>query len=275
MSGRQIIGVHGLANKPPKDVLAGYWHKSMLEGLRKNSRISRGDLPFTSVYWANEMYDVPDEEYPKYKVAAKGALKSYEAGVLDNLRAEALDIGGDALDWLKKHFNFDALADGVLAAKLQDLSRYYEDAAIRETLRARLRDTLLRHQNESVMLICHSMGTIIAYDVLRQLGRDNAAFRIAHLITIGSPLGMPHVRHKILEEWGMARTPSNVDRWDNLADKRDPVAIDVYLNGDYKANGRGVEVRDDLILNDWGGINHKSYGYLRCPEMSALLAAFI
>jgi len=275
MSGRQIIGIHGLANKPEEVELAEFWYSSLQEGLEKNSGINIDALPFTSVYWANVLYPLPDTNYDAYRPAPAGALKTYEAGTLDSIRAGVGDVVGNGLDWLKEHFNLGALADGVLEAKLNDLSRYYEEEAIRDELRRRLRNTLLDHDGESIMLICHSMGTIIAYDVLRELGRARPNFRVAHLITIGSPLGMPHVKRKILQEWRTARTPTNVDRWDNLADKRDPVAIDVYLRGDYKANGRGVEVRDDLIFNDWGGINHKSYGYLRCPEMSTLVAAFI
>ncbi len=275
MSGRHIIGIHGLANKPEPKILEEYWHKSLLEGLAVNAGLERGELPFTSVYWADVLYKKHDVGYPEYKLAAPGALKTYEDGITDYLRAKALDWGGDSLDWLKKHFGFEALADGVLEAKLEDLSQYYEKDNIRKELRGRLREELNAHEGESIMLISHSMGTIIAYDALRELGQENSQVRIAHFITIGSPLGMPHVRHNIIEEWGQARTPSNVDRWSNLADKRDPVAIDIFLKGDYKGNGRGVEVHDDLIFNDWGGIHHKSYGYLRCPEMSALVASFV
>ena len=33
-----IIGVHGLANKPPEKTLTEYWTKSILEGLERNRR---------------------------------------------------------------------------------------------------------------------------------------------------------------------------------------------------------------------------------------------
>ena len=64
-------------------------------------------------------------------------------------------------------------------------------------------------------------------------------------------------------------------RWTNLSDKRDPVAIDSHLSDDYEANDYGIRVRDDMVLNDWGGIHHKSYGYLRTPEFTDLLRTFI
>ena len=96
------------------------------------------------------------------------------------------------------------------------------------------------------MLIAHSMGTIIAYDVLREIGHAKNStydpdFELAHFMTIGSPLGLPHVKAKILKERGYApvRTPSVVtERWVNYADRKDPVALDVHLRDDYAENSK-------------------------------------
>lgn len=169
----------------------------------------------------------------------------------------------------------DALAEKVLKSKLKDLYRYYEKPAIRKKLRERLRKAILENRDKRLMVVAHSMGTIIAYDVLRELGSEDATLSIEHFVTIGSPLGLPHVKHKIIEENRLVRTPSVVKKWSNLADRRDPVALDIHLRDDYEANYAGVRVNDDLVMNDWGGINHKSYGYLRTPEFSDLLKNFI
>jgi esterase/lipase superfamily enzyme len=48
------------------------------------------------------------------------------------------------------------------------------------------------------MLIAHSMGTIISYDVLRDLGQEDPSFKVPHFATIGSPLDLPHVKAKII-----------------------------------------------------------------------------
>lgn len=68
------------------------------------------------------------------------------------------------------------------------------------------------------MVIAHSMGTIISYDVLREIGREHPGMTVEHYVTIGSPLGLPHVKKKISEENRLVRTPSIVRRWSNLAD---------------------------------------------------------
>ena len=118
-----------------------------------------------------------------------------------------------------------------------------------------------------------------------ELGRADPAFELAHFVTIGSPLGLPHVKAKVYEEraydTSRVRTPSIVtEQWINYADRGDPVALDVHLADDYGPNKRRVRVKDDLVLNDYlspGGKpnRHKSYGYLRTPELSEHVRDFV
>ena len=124
------------------------------------------------------------------------------------------------------------------------------------------------------------MGSIIAYDALRQLGRDNVSIEIDHFVTIGSPLGLPHIVGKIQQAHGVVKTPTIVNRWTNFADRRDPVAADERLADDFSANISGVVVTDDLVLNDWRvksgpDIYHAAYGYLRTPEVTNAMVAFL
>jgi hypothetical protein len=270
-----IIGIHGLSNKPPADVLEQGWKSAIIEGLASNRNIEAGDINFQSVYWADVMYPHPDPEPDLYKPAKPGALKRYKDGWLDYLRAQSLDIGGDVLDSAKRLFGFHEAADLVLKKKLPDLHRYYTHAEARNELRRRLKQAIEDNKDNRIMLVAHSMGTIVAYDTLRLLGNEASSISIEHLVTIGSPLGMPHVKRKILEESQLVRTPTIVQQWTNLADRRDPVAIDVHLRDDFEANASGVRVVDDMVMNDWGGIHHKSYGYLRTPEFTDLVRSFI
>lgn len=270
-----IIGIHGLSNKPPKETLADWWEASILEGLRKNRGIIKDSLNFRSVYWADVMYEKPDDDPDAYKEANTGSLQRYEDGWLDYLRAKALDFGGDVIDSMKKLFGMDGVADLVLERKLPDLHAYYTEQVKRDKLRTRLKEEILAHKNKRIMVVAHSMGSIVAYDVLRDIGREAPGVSIDHFITIGSPLGLPHVKYKIILENPIVRTPSVVKKWTNLADRRDPVALDVYLRDDYGENYKGVRVADDLVMNDWEGIHHKSYGYLRTPEFTDLIRSFI
>ncbi len=54
-----IIGIHGLANKPPQNILEDWWKKSIVEGLRVNEQIQNVDLNFKMVYWADLLHKYP------------------------------------------------------------------------------------------------------------------------------------------------------------------------------------------------------------------------
>ena len=270
-----IIGIHGLSNKPKPSVLAAGWKDAILEGLKKNEGIDDVSLNFSSVYWADEMYDEYDSNPDLYHEADEGALKTYDESWLDSVRGKTFDWAGDIIDGMKKSFGMDALADKILKEKLKDLSQYYEKDDKRKILRERLKDRILDNQKKRIMILSHSMGTIIAYDVLRDIGKEFPRLIIDQFVTLGSPLGIPHVKYKIAQENPLVRTPNIVKKWSNFADKRDPVAMDEHLAGDYAANDSGIRVKDDLVSNDWGGICHKSYGYLRTPEVSRVIKNFI
>ena len=306
-----IIGIHGLANKPPKTLLAKYWKTSIEEGLTRNLGIRNLNFHFALVYWANLLYKNQlhneqnfdfDELYNNepYIKAKPGTLIKYKDGWYDSVRASVTDITGGVLDTVKGFKGTDIVADWVLGKILKDLAFYYDKnrkIADRNNkmrlahfvLMEELVKELKNQQNNRIMLISHSMGTIIAYDVLRDLGRLNRQgkgnYQIAHFITIGSPLGLAHVKKKVYEERKYSkirlRTPTIVsERWVNYADQRDVVALDTHLNDDYGPNRKGITVEDDIVLNDYvspkGDSNHhKSYGYLRTPEISEHIDAFL
>lgn len=299
-----IIGIHGLANKPPEDVLKNYWAKSIAEGLKKNAGVE-AEFDFELVYWAKLLYSASMHENKDfdfdplynsqpYIEAGDGELKEYRAGFRDYVASAARGVVGLTVDGLKKHFGVNSLADWLIGRLAKDLAFYYSDREIsdgaggrgttRNVLRENLQKSLEQVKGRRVMLVAHSMGTIVAFDTLNVLA--DSGIEISHFVTIGSPLGLPHVKGKILSEFGDAAvtTPQIVkDSWVNFADRRDPVAADTRLKDDYGPNSSGVRVVDDLVLNDYhietDGEDkenaHKSYGYLRTPEFSKHLRSFL
>ncbi len=307
--GKVIIGIHGLANKPEESILYDWWNTSIKEGLANIG--SNENFEFKMVYWANRLYRHPkhtnkdfsfdhlfnNEPYIKAK---EGVLQEYKESRWDRIKAKGLDIIGDSLDSLRENSGFDALGRIVTKKLLKDLYFYYDPKQklkLDETSEAEMAAIVLKkillkclkdHQNDEIMLIAHSMGSIIAYDLLRDLGRkDDNSIQIHTLLTIGSPLGFPYVTRQIVQknkdrakqDW--LRTPAIVNtKWINFADKKDLVAVDNRLSDDFGSNAKGVHVVDDLILNDYAGSDgkanhHKSYGYLRAPELAKEISKFI
>lgn len=298
-----VIGIHGLANKPARPVHREGWIKSLHEGLAKNTAHVPPPIytleveRFCDVYWADLMYPAPRDVEP-YVEAKAGGLKVYKDKYLDDLRAQLQGGLGWVVDKVKGTLGFDTLADAVLDAKLKDLAFYYDDARTvadrnaeqrkaRDVLQEELINAMMPHKGKDILLIGHSMGSIIAYDVLRRLGQEDSSWRVNHLVTLGSPLGLPHVKLKAREffEAGVygdarLRTPSIVSgSWVNFADPKDPVAFDTHLGDDFESNAGGVRVSDALVLNDyeWNGKanHHKIFGYLRAPEFSRHLNQFL
>lgn len=143
----------------------------------------------------------------------------------------------------------------------------------------RLSALLVEHQGQRLMLIAHSMGSIIAYDVLR-CSEHAAAGPIEQFITVGSPIGLPLVGYKNQEEFGEKRTPQQVQRWTNIADPGDKVALDGNLADEYEPNRQGVRVADVLVYNRYVSStgkanNHNICGYLRTPEVSDGVREFL
>lgn len=68
------------------------------------------------------------------------------------------------------------------------------------------------------VVVSHSLGTIVAYHILR--GFD-CRYRITHLITLGSPLGIPTVQRML----GRFTRPLCVANWSNARDPKDIVAL--------------------------------------------------
>ncbi len=278
-----IIGIHGLNKKPEPEVLWDGWKSSIDEGLRVNCKNLKNPTPFAGVFWDNEMRTERDPNPDRYRPAHEGAIKTYDEGFSDLLRQFGESLLGKTVDFFKRRYDVNDVADFALEKidGLEDLSRYYEDSSVNKKLTEKLIQAVLDYKDKKILLIAHSMGSIVAYDALRNLGNLDAQIRIDHLVTIGSPLGLPHVRAKNMKKYSELRTPSCVRRWTNMADKRDPVAMDEHLADDYKANAAGVRVNDELVYNDWvvsekkPGMHHKSYGYLRTPEISRLINEFI
>jgi len=151
---------------------------------------------------------------------------------------------------------------------------------VRDAIRERLYKVLKKFQGHSIMLIAHSMGSIISYDVLKNHENDIA---IDTFVTIGSPLGLPIITGKIIKEQGGISTltvPNNINNdWYNFSDLEDKVAINYDLADDYAPSLSGVKITDFEIYNNYevNGIRnpHKVYGYLRTPQLADKMDEFL
>ncbi|MDM8158963.1 alpha/beta hydrolase [Labilibaculum sp. K2S] len=297
-----IIQIHGLGNKPPKNLLERWWERAMIEGLKKNNY--KIDLPkHEMVYWADVLYDKPLNQFEKDK-RSPYYLDEIYAKPSKELLPENHDTRKRIIGFLNRQLNriflnddfslnYSFITDTILSNYFTDLETYYKEettveatstAKTKDLIRERLLKVLEKYKNDKIMLIAHSMGSIVAFDVLTFLADQ---IKIHTLITIGSPLGLPIVVSKIAAEQrqklngqSFMITPEGVkNNWYNFSDILDNVALNHELADDFSENKYGVKPVDFLVVNNYeinGVANpHKSYGYLRTPEFSKILNEFI
>lgn len=298
MSSNIIIGIHGLNNKPPEDRLKAWWIKSICEGLRRNRSLDISDIEFDLAYWANCMYDkplesdsrplIPDPDPQRYDLSpyieaqGQGPLPRYENSRLSQIKSIGKEALGAVLDKGTALPGVSKVADEMVEHKAVDLHRYYKDLDRRQEIRQRLSEMLRAAHDDGrrIMLIAHSMGSIIAFEVLSAMQREVADLRVQHFVTVGSPLGLHEVKERIRGEGLSLRVPEAVERWTNFADRKDVVALDSWLRTDFEPNSRGVGVADQAVINGYvsptgKSSHHKIYGYLRAPEVSEVIHEFM
>ena len=256
---RIILGIHGLGNKPPHALLESWWKRSLCEGLSAVG-FPRRFLKFQVVYWANFIHPQPlnpaetDKENPLYLEDPYIPAKDFSQKLTKKVRKKVLDYLEKQLDKLLLNedlsINFSVITDFIIHHFFNDLEIYYTKkvddnkqtgSPVKSSIRDQLLRTLKENKKKDIMLIAHSMGSIIAYDVLTQNESD---IEIDTLVTVGSPLGIPIIMKKImaeqnieLDENGKLRTPNNIrNKWYNFSDLDDKVALNYDLGDDYAAN---------------------------------------
>jgi hypothetical protein len=278
-----IIGIHGLANKPPVDEKTRWWKEAITEGLARNEGMADAAFAFAFVYWADLRYDAPlasdtlDEPYRPYE-GTEPLPSEEDAPTMTG--SDVLAVVYEGIDRMEEATGVTLVDDLILEHRFDDLWHYHVEQEFAREVRARLVNQLKQFGDHRILLVAHSMGSVIAYDVLRLMEREAPGLQVEHLVTVGSPLGLAKVKLKIEAECGQARVPNNVGHWTNLADGNDIVAVTGALAADFVPSDTGVRVVDHRVVNDYcrptGEANHhKSYGYLRAPEFSRIACGFV
>lgn len=297
-----IIAIHGLRNKPTKEILRK-WAKMAIHEGQKLAHLAFELPEFEIAYWADVLYDKPlsenekDENSPYYideyyTPAEKG--KAIEKHIFIR-RIKTIFKRIIYFVFLNSQYKlrFSFISKSFIHSNFKDLEVYFtedcekkesEECKKKEEINNRLIQVLEKHKKDEIFLIAHSMGSIIAFDVLSFIQKH---IDIHTFVTIGSPLGAPFVISKIAklsntENKGNIKlqTPESVSKyWYNFSDITDHIATDYKLADDFVSNSRGIKVKDQLVINTYkmnGKANpHKSFGYLRTPEFIKVLADFM
>ncbi|SFU28323.1 Subtilase family protein [Nitrosomonas eutropha] len=276
-----VVYIHGIDNKPIASVLKCQWDTALF-GAPMGDRTRMAYWVDRNRYPEPEKGSCADKDTlsgntdgmsaqalretglePEIKLSA--AERKIMAALEERLREGEKQPGGVDVKVLPLPENMRLwITHRLTRLFLKDVQDFFFDESKRGLMEQSLRDRL-DVGGGPFIVIGHSQGSMIAYHVLRQLKKADCDVRL--FITIGSPLGIQEVQD-VLGKIGPGKplaVPECVDRWLNVAERLDPVALDSHLENDYRPNSRDVKVEDHagLMINpDWESNPHSGTGYL-------------
>lgn len=289
-----VVYVHGIGNKPVQSVLKCQWDRALF-GIEMGDRSrlaywvdrERHPEPTAGNCGSGDLID-PDVEVAAHKVGAKSAVGALE----DEIETEIVSMAGTKAQarllrtLAKKMDNEPApprtktvgakvlplpgfmrrwITGKLTKVLLRDVSNFLFDDTKRAAMEQSLADRLTGPG--PYIVVAHSQGTMIAYEVLRKLKAREA--KVALFVTMGSPLGLAEVQD-VFKKWsGKKRlaVPACVERWVNVADRLDPVALDANLSNDFSPKKSIVNHVQFGLNPDSARHPHSATGYLVCQPV--------
>jgi hypothetical protein len=294
MTSKQIIYVPGKNPKPDPAQHRELLWRTLVEGVRRADRDAAGTLQdriaqFHLVGW-NYLYYHEHKDITKDIPWIDALINKHGPTEQDMRDAHSWNIWlsramlrlGDHIPLLTR------MLPEELRSTAREIDRYFnnsDDVArkIRDLLKQKLRPMI--EQQEDVLLIGHSLGSVIAYDALWELSHQDGVKGKVDFLTLGSPMGLHYIQRRLLgmNNHGKKSYPDLIRHWINFSAEGDVTA----LNQNFKESfhpilglGLAESVEDhchgiyNFFRNDEGLNCHRSYGYLVSPAVGSVIASW-
>ncbi|MEO8332323.1 MAG: hypothetical protein ABI479_07805 [Gallionella sp.] len=166
-----------------------------------------------------------------------------------------------------------------------EINRYFDNT---DDLAVKIRGLLMQEllpmykRQDDVLLIGHSLGSVIAYDTLWELTHQEGVEGKVDFLTLGSPMGMHYIQRRLLGMNGTGETsyPGQIRHWNNISAEGDVTSLNQNLSESFHAMlelGLVESIEDHChgIYNFYrsdAGLNcHRSYGYLVNPAVGNII----
>ena len=292
MTTKQIIYVPGKNPKPEPALHRELLWRTLVEGVRRADSAVAGTLQadyaqFHLVSW-NYLY------YHVYKNNTKDipwidALINKHGPTQQDIReAHSWNIWlshllltlGDHIPLLIR------LLPEKVRSTANEINRYFNNTDdIASKIRGLLKQTLrpMLEQQDDVLVIGHSFGSVIAYDTLWELTHQEGLTGKVDFLTLGSPMGMHYIQRRLLGMNGHEEKsyPALIRRWINLSAEGDVTALNQNLKETFQPMlelGLVESIEDhchgiyNYFRSDAGLNSHRSYGYLVSPAVGSIIA---
>ncbi len=257
----EIVLVHGAFHELWGPTRLGMrWAPSLMDGMWAAGVDVRG-VPLDRIrtalrvaFWGDLFRPAPlapDELVARLGEDDDGSMENVDLAEV----AQAL-AGGGGLHGLAA-----AIARETQQRSMEQLGRYFLEPTTAERVHDRVHQVL---GEDTRVVVAHSMGTVIAYEALR----DRADLHVEQFITLGSPLGTDLVLGQLFPTRGdgPAPWPAGVARWTNVAAEGDLATMGAPRLADHF----GPDVRDEYVFN--GRHPHDIEPYLTAAETGRAVA---
>jgi pimeloyl-ACP methyl ester carboxylesterase len=174
-----------------------------------------------------------------------------------------------AVNWVAHRYGLDQRLVRILVARFAgEVYRYLNFPSCRRAVRDAVMAEICAYSPD--IIIAHSLGSVVAYEAL--CNYPSKDLRVELLLTVGSPLAMPDVIFEKLEPTpneGTGQRPPGVNRWVNIADPADFIAVPRWLHLWF--DGVGGDLEASIGTFDF----HRVSGYLSCSATAGLLASYV
>lgn len=292
MTTKQIIYVPGKNPKPEVEQYRELIWRTLVEGVRRADSAASETLQasyaqFHLVGW-NYLY------YKAYKSITSDipwidALINKHGPTEQDMRdARSWNIWlsrflltlGDDIPWLIR------MLPEEVRSTAKEIDRYFNNTdnvacEVRDLLKQTLRSMLA--QQDDVLLIGHSLGSVIAYDTLWELSHQDGVKGKVDFLTLGSPMGMHYIHRRLLGMNGHQKKtyPGLIRHWVNLSAEGDVTALKQHLKDTFHPMlklGLAESIEDhchgiyNYFRSDEGLNCHRSYGYMVNPAVGSIIA---
>ena len=281
----KLLLIHGRAQegKDPA-VLQGQWLDALSKGLDKASLKWPENVEIVFPYFGDELdrmvteLDAPlamdviargrsgdDKELEFRQEILSEMAKGYQisdAEIQANLEGEPLKRG--ISDWKWVHALLKTLDRKTHSATVR-LDRFTRDVYVYLTYPAvrKAIDRIVRDQLSagSWVVVGHSLGTVVGYNVLTALGA-RSGIDVSRYVTVGAPLGLRSIRDRLDLPLSM---PGSVTDWYNAFDPRDVVALYPL-----DAHNFPIEppIENNASVENFTDNRHGIAGYLDCAAVA-------
>ncbi len=306
---KTLILVHGRNWKPARTDLRKLWLDALAHGIKRDAPealcdfnaakkefVYYGDISNAFLKEKNPDEPIPDDTQSRRDTLNQ--LKAWNSNQFTKSNYNKLpgkeSFREGVADVLSPLLRFFRLSDDLINLVAPDMGEYWkgEDSSFGSSVREPMIAPLKRamDSNDSVCVLAHSLGSMIAYDTLWKFSYRSEyrpkydTKKVDLFMTLGSPLADETVKGGLFgaRASGPRKYPNNIRRWVNIAAEDDFISHDQKVADDFKKMkryGNVDSIKDHRIYNlalRKGKSNpHHSGGYLLHPKTTSTLVEWL